>query len=473
MSRTFEYFTILAEMRTGSNFLEANLNAVPGVQCLGEVFNPHFMGKKGRAELLGLTMSERNEDPFQLLDQIKAQDGFAGFRLFSDHDPRVLDHVLADPACAKIILKRAPVQSYVSLQIARSTGQWRLSNVQKRKSAKIDFDPQEFSTYCEELASYYARLEDGLQKSGQTAFRLAFEDVGSLAALNGLLRFLDVPERLERLSRATKRQNPGVLRDKLTNPDVLDNLDLGELGGAIEPVVTPARGGQVRSYVAARDSGILFQPVTGRTDPVVENWLAALDNASPNELRRGFNQKSLRQWKRRHPRHRSFTLVRHPVEHAHRAFCRHILMPGENCLAEIRDTLRSQFGVPLPEGAPGPDYDAAAHRRAFLGFLGFVTNNLAGQTALRIPAEWDQQHEGLRAISAVAPPDMVARAPSASVELEHLARLAGVQAVGFLEKEASDPVALSEIYDQEIEAATRAAYQRDYMSFGFGAWSEA
>ena len=31
---------MFAEMRTGSNFLEANLNALAGVTCHGEVFNP-------------------------------------------------------------------------------------------------------------------------------------------------------------------------------------------------------------------------------------------------------------------------------------------------------------------------------------------------------------------------------------------------------------------------------------------------
>ena len=32
------------------------------------------------------------------------------------------------------------------------------------------------------------------------------------------------------------------------------------------------------------------------------------------------------------------------------------------------------------------------------------------------------------------------------------------------------PVALADYYDADVEAAVRAAYQRDYMMFGFGAW---
>jgi len=35
MPAPFDRFIVLADMRTGSNFLEANLNAIPGVACHG------------------------------------------------------------------------------------------------------------------------------------------------------------------------------------------------------------------------------------------------------------------------------------------------------------------------------------------------------------------------------------------------------------------------------------------------------
>lgn len=44
-----------------------------------------------------------------------------GFRYFHDHDPRVLDMILDDPGCAKIILTRNPLDSYVSWKIAQAT----------------------------------------------------------------------------------------------------------------------------------------------------------------------------------------------------------------------------------------------------------------------------------------------------------------------------------------------------------------
>ena len=34
------------------------------------------------------------------------------------------------------------------------------------------------------------------------------------------------------------------------------------------------------------------------------------------------------------------------------------------------------------------------------------------------------------------------------------------------------PYALAEIYDASLEAACRAAYQKDYMMFGYGPWAD-
>ena len=54
MSDRFDSFVVFAEMRTGSNFLEANLNAIDGLSCLGEVFNPHFIGYPNAEDVLGI-----------------------------------------------------------------------------------------------------------------------------------------------------------------------------------------------------------------------------------------------------------------------------------------------------------------------------------------------------------------------------------------------------------------------------------
>ena len=161
MSR-FDCFVVFAEMRTGSNFLEANLNALPSVHCLGELFNPHFIGYPNRTEMLEFTQEMRDADPIRLVRAVKAHEGLAGFRCFHDHDARVIDKAIRDTRCAKIVLTRNPLESYVSWKIAQETGQWKLTNVTRRKDAQATFDAGEFDAHVEALQAFQLRLMRGL-----------------------------------------------------------------------------------------------------------------------------------------------------------------------------------------------------------------------------------------------------------------------------------------------------------------------
>ena len=128
--KRFEYFVVLAGMRTGSNLLEEQLSAMPGIESHGELFNPHFFGKPETRKKWGLTTNQRDNDPVRVIELMKrAAEDLPGFRLFYDHDRRAIDHVLSDRGAAKIILTRRPIDSYVSLKIARKTGQWWLGDM--------------------------------------------------------------------------------------------------------------------------------------------------------------------------------------------------------------------------------------------------------------------------------------------------------------------------------------------------------
>ena len=167
----FDYFVVFAEMRTGSNFLKSNLNAFDGIECHGEAFNPHFIGYPKTTEILGISQETRDADPQTLLRNIKHQaSGIGGFRYFHDHDPRILDQCLADPKCAKIILTRNPVDSYVSWKIAKETGQWKLTDSKSRKDGQAPFEDDEFTAHLEALQAFQVTLLNTLQAAGQTAF---------------------------------------------------------------------------------------------------------------------------------------------------------------------------------------------------------------------------------------------------------------------------------------------------------------
>ena len=218
MPRTFDAFVILAEMRTGSNALEARLNDYVGLQSFGEVFNPGFIGGPGKGPLFGVTIVERDRDPQIMVAAMRAgTDGLPGFRHFSDHDPRVLERCLADRRTAKIILTRNPLDSYVSLKIARETGQWWLGERGKRKAAKVRFDPREFEAFVAKRSAHQALIRRRLRETGQTAFELDYSEVGDDAIIAGCARFLGATRLRQERSRKGKVQNPAPLSEKVVN----------------------------------------------------------------------------------------------------------------------------------------------------------------------------------------------------------------------------------------------------------------
>ncbi|MBC7133079.1 MAG: nodulation protein NodH [Roseovarius sp.] len=474
MTARFDYFVIFAEMRTGSNFLEANLNAFEGITCHGEAFNPHFIGYPNRTEILGLSQAQRDDDPARLIGAIKAQEGgIGGFRYFHDHDPRVLDLMLDDPRCAKIVLRRNPIDSFVSWKIAQATGQWKLTNIKRRRDSKVIFDAAEFARYLAALQAFQAMLHNRLQTSGQTAFHVHYDDLRDVAVMNGLARHLGCAARLAALDASLKPQNPEPLESKVENYDEMvralarhDFLDLGR-----SPNFEPRRSAAVPGFVTGARAPLLFMPIPSGPQAAPRGWLAALDGVREADLPTRLGQGALRRWMRRNPGHRRFTVLRHPVARAHAAFCDRVLVKGPGCDRELRRTLRQVYKLPIPRGWPDAGYDLAAHRAAFVAFLGFLKANLAGQTALPVDAHWATQAALIEGMAQFGAPDLILREAEMAPWLTALARQ-----VGYPDPPpppppaATAPFDLAAIHDGEIEQATRAVYLRDYTLFGFGNW---
>lgn len=469
MARPFDSFVVFAEMRTGSNFLEASLNQIPGVTCHGEAFNPHFICYPKWSEALGVTLDQRQRNPRKLLNRIHAEEGLNGFRFFHDHDPRVLDGVLSDDRCAKIVLTRNPLESYVSLKIARKTGQWKLGDAKHRKDARVEFDAEEFNQHLETLQTFQLRLMQALQVTGQTAFYLDYEDLNDVAVLNGLAAFLGKPDGLTATSRALVKQNPDPIEEKVTNPaDIAATLArIDRFNLSRTPSFEPRRGPAVPTFIAAPDRGLLYMPIKAGPTAQIEHWLAAMDGKTPRDLHRQFTQKTLRQWMRQTPGHRSFTILRHPVARAHAAFCTYILN-GE--YAEIREVLRKRYRLPIPPLDRVGKMRLPAHRTAFLEFLQFLKGNLAGQTSIRVDAAWASQTAVLRGFAQFAQPDLIAREDRLDKDLSYLVAQTDADSAALPQVEDTAPFPLSEVYDDTIEAAAAETYQRDYTAFGFGSW---
>lgn len=475
MARRFDAFVLFAEMRTGSNYLEESLNGFPDINCLGEVYNPTFLGHHNTFEMLGYDMDRRERDPLGLLDAIlKETDGLPGFRLFHDHDDRVVERVLPDPQIAKVILTRNPLDSYVSRKIASATGQWRLTDMKHAKTAQIRFDPPEFSDLLDRLLAFQGRLRRGLQTTGQTPFVIRYEDINDADVLNGLAAFLGSDHRVEKASKKLKKQNPSALRDKVENYDemvaAISDLDRFGLEKSLE--LEPERSAQVRNFVAHPTLGLLFCPIKGAPENAVLEWMGALDDVGPAALLRKMNQKQLRQWMKDHPGFRSFTILRHPVARAYTVFNRFILPDDRPAYADPRKILRRRYRVPIPEKAPGETWSEEDQKAAFLGFIGFLKGNLDGQTSVRVDQAWATQTAILQGIAPVVLPQAVIHEERMGDALSALAREIGVDAVPDVAEETlPGPYRLKAIYDGKIEQQLIDTYRRDYVGFGFPRWN--
>jgi LPS sulfotransferase NodH len=467
----YDAFVLFAEMRTGSNYLEDSLNGLPDITGYGEVYNPTFLGQHNRFELLGYDMDRREADPLGLLDaMIAGTEGLPGFRLFHDHDDRVVERVLPDPRIAKVILTRNPLDSYVSRKIATATGQWRLTDAKNRKSAQVVFDAGEFVELTDRLAAFQARLRRGLQLGGQAAFLIRYEDINDAEVLNGLAAFLGSEGRIDAASKKLKRQNPGDLSDKVANYDeMLATLrDVDRFGLTASPDAEPARNAAVPGFVAHPDAGLLFLPIKGAPENAVLDWMGDIGGVGRDALLRKMTQKDLKQWMKDHPGYRSFTVLRHPVRRAYATFCRFILPDDRPIYADPRKIMRQRYKLPIPSSAPGPDWSVEDQKAAFAGFLDFLKPNLAGQTSVRIDAAWASQSAILQGMAQVTLPHQLVREEDMARALPDLARDAGVADPPEPRGEAiPGPVPLSRIYDGKLEKATIDAYRRDYLSLGF------
>lgn len=475
MSDRFDAFVIFAEMRTGSNYLEATLNDLPDIDCKGELYNPTFMGHHNTFEMHGIDIDRREKAPLDLLEAIiaNADGALPGFRFFHDHDPRVLDKVLPDPRIAKVILTRNPLESYVSRRIATETGQWRLTDMKHQKSAKIEFRLWEFESMLADLQAFQMKLQRAMQTTGQTAFFIRYEDINDVEVVNGLARFLGSEHALEATNAKLKKQNPSDLSQKVENYDhmvrslaKMDRFDLSRT-----PNFEPARHAAVPSFVLCPDTGLIFMPIRGAAVEPVKDWMAGLDGIAREGLLTGLKQKDIRQWMRRHPGHRSFTVLRHPLERAHHVFNSCILPNDRPAFSNIRRVLMNRYTLPIPKDGPDAAYGLDQHKAAFIAFLKFLKGNLAGQTSLKVEPVWASQTAILQGMANFRLPDHILREEEL---IEALPNLADAQGRGHREFDMplpQEPFPLAEIHDAEIDQLIHDTYRKDFLTFGFAPWT--
>ncbi len=481
----FKYFVLLANMRTGSNLFEQNINLFDSFSCNGELFNPHFVGYPNQNSYCGMDVKDRDQDPNKLIRKMVSQSNeeLPGFRLFSDHDARVLNYVLEDQTCAKIVLTRNPLDSYISHAIAKKTDQWRLTDLHKRKTAKADFDIVGFKAYVNNLSEFSKKTRTKLQVSGQSAFQLSFTDLGKLDVFNGLSNFLGSEEKLEGLKEKIKRQNPESLSVKVNNyAEMIEQVrSINFLDNGLPEFHEPERHAAAKNFILGDTIPFLFLPIGGVGRVELENWMRSHLVDKKGSILAGMKQKQVYEWLKQHQPRIAISYLAHPVERVHLAFNQHIFQTGEKGFPWIRKILVEQYNVKLPDqglcetinkGAlDSIGYDVENYRQAIKKFTKFLNGNLKGQTRARIDQSWASQTAILDGYTKIVHPDHLLRANTYESAIRTIEDQLGLSHISVGEIAQEDAAfELAEIYDEELEQLVRKAYVRDYMGFGFKGW---
>lgn len=492
-AQKFSYFVVFGTMRCGSNLFQQSLNQYDKIKCHGELFNQSFIDSPNTENFLGVGKLDREENPTRLVERIiEAQtDGIPGFRFFEDHDQRILETTLNDSNCAKIILRRDYLESFVSLKIAQITDQWMVKDDRNRKEAKIIFDPTEFEAYRDKLTAYYAKIQTAIQTSGQTAFWISYPDQKDTDILNGISVFLGYPQKLKNLKEIIKRQNSDIWADKIENlaefqTYVASNTKMQSPRAMAKKGMRP----NIPKMVTCLSKPLLFAPIPGGPNVEILRWMAALDEASVDDtgileavesgdiLHSGHSRRTLYEWMQSNSGLVSISAVRHPVARAYTTFMDKIFTVGSGSYDSIRAQLVDSYDIDLPSSKLSTSdkldellnsgWEQRHHRTAFHQFLKFINKNLGGRTSIRKDGMWTSQSQFIAAFSTAVPLSLIIREGQMDPAFRYIESQVGCDAP-LLPAPVTDGYVfgLDEIYTQQTENLARKAYETDYTRFGF------
>jgi LPS sulfotransferase NodH len=482
IDQPFTSFVMLGSMRSGSNLLESYLNQYERLVCHGELFQKTFIGSLGRTEFLGIDLPTRDKHPQRLLDAVRAAspDKITGFRLFQEHNRQAMNAVLQDRLCAKIILTRDPIESFVSLQIARKTKQWMVSDIAHRKAAQIHFDLEEYAAYLSERTAFYAMVAHNLESTGQPFFEIDYSLLNEVENINRLAAFIGDPDAKTWLEQPIKKQNPGALSSKISNIDevraALDSPSLHE----VQPPDLSSRlesDSDISRTYFCQNLALAFGPQPAVPDFGVRHWLALHNTDMPENW---YAARQCFEWKARNPGALFFTVVGHPAKRAYTAFMTKIFNTAQGGYTAIRKDLEREYGLILPQGEISAAHDRSSlelagygvdeHRISFKLFLLFVAANLRGETDIRQDGKWQLQTEVIRRYRITHPDVIVIKEENLETGFRYLENRMDLAPASNWEN-TPDPFysfALREVYDSEIEALARKAFGPDYAQFGYG-----
>jgi hypothetical protein len=230
-------FLLVGMMRSGSNFLERQLNLLPDVRCHGELFNPAFvgLGHEAAGRPPGYAREDtgpRNADEDAFIAKVdQACDRrVVGLRLFLDHSPQMTARLLYDPGVAKVVLSRNLLEAYISLETARDTGVWLTTEAAKAPPKPVKVDINKLVTFALRQSLYYNDVQTVLHQTGQSYLQVDYNEIKNLAKLNQIARFVGSKHEFKNVSEPIQKQNPGSLEEHILDfPKLVEELKRRQL----------------------------------------------------------------------------------------------------------------------------------------------------------------------------------------------------------------------------------------------------
>ena len=224
-------FAIFCRARTGSYLLVDILNQFDDINCYGEIFKP------GKVELppwtaakLATSIEDRDKYPITFVNALYGLTPrkITGMKVFSSHNEVALHYLAETKGIKKVLLTRRPVDSYISLKKAQLTHEWvkRTKNADAQSSAakpdkdvKIQFDRVQFERYRRESEDYDQWCADLETYTGQTFFRISYEEVAAIDPVRPLAEFLGSKDRSAELKPRLEKQIKQPFEELVENYD--------------------------------------------------------------------------------------------------------------------------------------------------------------------------------------------------------------------------------------------------------------
>jgi len=171
----------------------------------------------------------RDQQPVKFLYQrrlrvLNSGSSTYGFKIFFEHDKKVVSHVVNDQKWKVIVLEREnKLDSFISFRIALRTKEWK-SVSKAGESIPININVNEFLHYFYRSRGSYSELRRILAKKNSSFFDISYESV-----IDGdhdkLFDFVGCRKPDHLIRPAIVKQNSKLTKDKVINyEEVLDKL---------------------------------------------------------------------------------------------------------------------------------------------------------------------------------------------------------------------------------------------------------